>query len=152
MIRKCTRIEFWFPRVESGMAPSFPDHVFTLEILPDRLAICRLEPDRADLDWDLGEGLLSVTFTDQEVSVVCEEAFAPADAVIERGWRCLRVEGPLEFSAVGVLASLTGPLAAAGIPIFALSTFDTDHILVRSSNLDPAVDALRAAGHEVIEE
>lgn len=122
---------------------------YVLEVLPDRLAICRLEPDQADLDWDLGEGLLSVTFTEHEVSVVCEEAFAPADAVIERGWRCLRVVGPLEFSAVGVLVALAGPLADAGVPIFALSTFDTDHILVQAADLDRAIEALRGAGHEV---
>jgi hypothetical protein len=101
---------------------------FTLDLLPDRLAICRLEPEQADLDWELGEGLLSVTFTDDEVSVVCEEAFAPADAEVSRGWRGLRVVGPLDLGMVGVLAALAGVLAGAGIPVFVL--IDTDHILV----------------------
>ena len=133
------------------MAHPVPTPSFTLELLPERLAVCRLEPDQADLDWDLGEGLLSVTFTSEEVSVVCEEAYAPADAETARGWRCLRVLGPLDFEMVGVLATLSGALAAEGVPIFALSTFDTDHILVRSSDLERAVDALRAAGHEVVE-
>ena len=133
------------------MANPAPKPSFTLELLPERLAVCRLEPDQADLDWDPGEGLLSVTFTSEEVSVVCEEAFAPADAEIARGWRCLRVVGPLDFEMVGVLASLAGALAGEGIPIFALSTFDTDHILIRSSDLERSIEALRAAGHEVIE-
>jgi uncharacterized protein len=133
------------------MAPTPPDTPFTLELLPDRLAICRLEPDQADLDWDLGEGLLSVTFNDEEVSVICEEAHAPADAEVSRGWRCFRVAGPLDLEMVGVLAALAAPLAAEGVSIFAISTFDTDHILVRGADLDRAVDALRAAGHEIVE-
>ena len=133
------------------MAKSGPTSSFTLELLPERLAVCRLEPDQVDLDWDPGEGLLSVTFTSEEVSVVCEEAYAPADAEIARGWRCLRVVGPLDFEMVGVLANLAGALAAERIPIFALSTFDTDHILVRSSDLERSVEALRGAGHEVVE-
>jgi hypothetical protein len=122
---------------------------FTLEVLPDRLAICRLEPEQADLDWELGDGLLSVTFTDDEVSVVCEEAFAPADAEVSRGWRGLRVVGPLDLGMVGVLAALAGVLAGAGIPIFVLSTFDTDHLLVRDAQLADAISCLRTAGHTV---
>lgn len=124
---------------------------FTLDVLPDRLAICRLDPEQADLDRDLGDGLLSVTFTDDEVSVVCEERFAPADAEVSRGWRCLRVAGPLDLEAVGVLAAIAGALAGAGIPAFVLSTFDTDHILVREAQLDPALACLRSAGHDVRE-
>jgi len=128
-----------------------PNSSFSIELLPERLAICRLEPDRADLDWDLGDGLLSVTFTDEEVSIVCEEGYAPGDAEVSRGWRCLRVAGPLDFEMVGVLAALSTVLADEGVPIFVLSTFDTDHILVRGTDLRRAVDALRAAGHEVLE-
>lgn len=129
-----------------------PQHEFDrlqLEILPDRLAICRLEPEDATLDWDLGEGFLSVTFTEDEVSVVCEEPFAPPDAHIERGWRCLRVIGPLDLEMVGVLATLSKTLAAAGIPIFVVSTFNTDYVLVRNALLDEAVRALGDAGHDV---
>jgi hypothetical protein len=133
------------------MANPSPTPSFTLELLPDRLAICRLEPDRADLDWDLGEGLLSVTFTDEEVSIICDEAHAPGDAEVSRGWRCLRVAGPLDFDMVGVLAALAAPLAAEGVSIFAVSTFDTDHILVRHADLERAVAALRAGGHEIAE-
>jgi hypothetical protein len=131
------------------MTQTGSDTSFTLEVLPDRLAICQLEPEQADLDWDLGDGLLSVTFTDDEVSVVCEERFAPADAEVSRGWRCLRVDGPLDLEMVGVIAAIAGALAGAGISVFVLSTFDTDHVLVRDAQLDPAIDCLRSAGHEV---
>lgn len=120
-----------------------------LELLPDRLAICRLEPEDATLDSDLGEGFLSVTFTEDEVSVVCEEALAPSNARVERGWRCLRVIGPLDLEMVGVLASVSQILAGAGIPIFVISTFDTDYVLVRTALLDDAIRALAGAGHEV---
>lgn len=122
---------------------------FTLEVLPDRLAICRLDPEQADFDWDPGEGLLSVTFTDEEVSVVCDEGSAPEGAEVSRGWRCLRIDGPLDLGIVGVLAVLAGALAGAGVAVFVLSTFDTDHILVRGAQLEEAIDCLRAAGHEV---
>jgi hypothetical protein len=121
----------------------------SLELLPDRLAICRLDPEQTDFDWDPGEGLLSVTFTDEEVSLVCDEAVAPADAVVSRGWRCLRVDGPLDLGMVGVLAALAGALAGAGVAVFVLSTFDTDHLLVPGAQLDRAIDCLRSAGHNV---
>jgi len=133
----------------SPMTTPTPLPSFTLDVLPDRLAICRLDPEHADFDWDPGEGLLSVTFTDEEVSLVCEEGFAPADAEVSRGWRCLRVEGPLDLGMVGVLAVLAGALASAGVAVFVLSTFDTDHILVRGAQLAQAINCLRSAGHDV---
>jgi hypothetical protein len=69
--------------------------------------------------------------------------------VSERGWRCLRVAGSLAFSAVGVISSLCGPLAASGVSIFAISTFDTDYLLVKADDLPAAVAALTAAGHVI---
>lgn len=98
----------------------------------------------------MGSGpLASITRTADELSVVCAEATVPQRVQAERGWRALRVEGPLEFSLTGVLASLAVPLAEAGISIFAISTFNTDWLLVQSVRLGEAVEALRDAGHEV---
>ena len=127
------------------------DHVgeLELEVLPDRLAISRLDPAQGLPEVDLGDGFLSLTFTDDEISVVCEEAHTPADGECSRGWRCLRVNGPLDFELVGVLASVLRALADAGISIFAISTYETDHILVRAEYLDQAVQSLRDAGHHV---
>ena len=122
---------------------------FTMDVLPERLAICRLDPEDGIADWDPSAGLLSITFTETEISVVCEEAMAPPGAECERGWRCLRVDGPLDFEMVGVLASLTRVLAHAGISVFALSTYETDYLLVRGTMLDRAVETLEAAGHTV---
>jgi len=122
---------------------------FTMKVLPERLAICRLDPEDGIADWDPSDGFLSITFTETEISVVCEEAMAPAGAKCERGWRCLRVDGPLDFEMVGVLASLTRALADAGISVFALSTFETDYVLIRGTVLDQAIEALGGAGHTI---
>ena len=80
---------------------------------------------------------------------MCPAADAPAGATVERGWRALGVLGPLDFGLTGILASIAAPLAAAGVSIFAISTYDTDYVLVRETALATAVDALRAAGHEL---
>jgi hypothetical protein len=90
-----------------------------------------------------------VTRSDTELSVVCREEDVPAGASAERGWRALEVAGPLDFSLTGIVASLVSPLADAAVPIFVLSTFDTDYLLVREPDLPRAVEALRAAGHTV---
>ena len=83
--------------------------------------------------------------------MVCEARLVPPDVRSERGFRALRVDGTLAFEETGVLASLAMPLATAGVPIFVVSTFDTDYVLVTDSGLGDAVDALRKAGHSVTE-
>ena len=115
-----------------------------LRVLPGRYAICRLEPQEA-----LPSSFFSVTRTADELSVVCVEERAPAGVQCELGWRILQVAGPLEFSLTGVLVAIATPLAEAGVSIFAISTFDTDYVLVKEDDLVKAVDALRAAGHRV---
>lgn len=81
--------------------------------------------------------------------MVCPEEAVPAEVRGERGWRCLAVRGPLAFELTGVLASLAAPLAAAGVPIFALSTFDTDYLLIPGARLETALDVLHTAGHRL---
>jgi hypothetical protein len=92
---------------------------------------------------------VSVTRTDAELSVVCPEDAVPAPVRAERGWRCLRVRGPLGFGMTGVLASLAGPLASSGVSIFVVSTYDTDYLMVQERDLERAKDALARAGHAV---
>lgn len=94
-------------------------------------------------------GLVSVTSTPDEVSIVCPTVVAPVTDQAHAGWRLLTVRGPLAFDLTGVMAALAGELAAAGVSLFAVSTFDTDHVLVKAADLDRAVRALREAGHEV---
>jgi hypothetical protein len=91
-----------------------------------------------------------VTRTSDELSVVCPEKNVPGGVRSEGEWRVLVLEGSFEFSAVGVLASVAAPLAEAGVSIFALSTYDTDYVLVKEEGLDRAVSALRQRGHEVV--
>lgn len=119
----------------------------TLYLLEPRFAVCRLSSDAA-LQLPAGS-LASLTRTGEELSLVCEEARAPEAGRCERGWRALKVAGPLEFSQVGVLASLAAPLAEAGVSLFALSTYDTDYLLVKADALEQAVAALTNAGHYV---
>ena len=120
-----------------------------LALEPGRLAVCRLPGDAPLADWMWAGGLASVTRRAGELSVVCDEAAVPDGQEAETGWRALTVAGPLAFSLTGVLASLATPLAAAGVPLFVLSTYDTDVVLVQERELAKAVAALAAAGHDV---
>ena len=120
----------------------------TLELLPTSLAVCRLPADAELPTWIFG-AFQNVTRTPDELSVICDAKEVPEEVQAERGWRCLRVAGTLEFHLTGILASLASPLAEAGISIFALSTFDTDYLLVKEDVLELAVHALEAEGHAV---
>jgi len=120
-----------------------------LYVLDELYAIVRLEPD-ADLpEWLRGGHFWSATRTDSELSLVCREEDVPRDASAERGWCALELAGPLDFSLTGVVAALVTPLAEAEVPIFILSTFETDYLLVRERDLHRSVEALTGAGHEV---
>jgi hypothetical protein len=121
-----------------------------LIVLPERLAICRLAVDSPYPDWARPGEMLAFLQTRDELTVVCAERYVPPETRAERGWRILKVQGPLDFSLVGLLASITTPLARAGVSVFTLSTFDTDYILVRDEALARAVEALVQAGFLVI--
>lgn len=116
-------------------------------VMPGRFAIARLETTSPIPTWAMGREFFSLTRTPEELSIVAPEGAVPGRVRAARGWRVLKLEGPFEFSAVGVLAAVTGPLAEAGISIFALATFDTDYVLVKDENLESAVEVLERAGH-----
>ena len=119
-------------------------------LLPGRLAVCRLGPREAVPEWfDDAAPLSGVTRTADELSLVCAEDAVPDGVQAERGWRVLELQGPFAFTLTGVLAAILVPLADAGVPIFALSTFDTDYVLVPGGRVEDAVAALRGAGHDV---
>ena len=118
----------------------------------DRLAVCRFASDARIPAWALEGGFFCVVRTRDELSIVCSEDVCTADrmpdgAPTERGWLAMKLEGPFPFSMTGVLASFLQPLAEARIPIFAISTFDTDYVLIKRDNLEQAVVVLGAAGH-----
>jgi hypothetical protein len=119
----------------------------TLLVLDGTFAVCRLGGEAPIPPWATAGHFFSVTRTADELSIVCAQDAVPEGIVCERGWRCLRVAATMPFSVVGVLASLAAPLAEAGISVFAVSTFDTDYLLVREKDLERALDALRRMGH-----
>jgi hypothetical protein len=120
-----------------------------LYVLDDLYAVARLEPDAALPVWAQQGPFWSITRSDSELSVVCREEDVPPDASAERGWCAFEVAGPLDFSLIGVVASLVTPLAEEGIPLFLVSTFETDYLLVREHDLHRSVEALTNAGHSV---
>jgi uncharacterized protein len=118
-----------------------------LRLLEGAFAILQLPPEAPVPDWAAGAAFISVTRTSDELSIVCLQERVPAEISSGTSWRCIRVSGRLDLSLVGVLASLADPLAAAGIPLFAISTFDTDHMFVVASDLPRALEAWQQAGH-----
>jgi uncharacterized protein len=125
-------------------AAAGPAVLVELDVLPGVFAVCRLDPGA-----DTPREFWSVTRTADELSVICAEEAIPEGARAERGWRALRVAGPLDFVLTGVAAALTTPLAAAGISVLPVATFDTDYLFVREESLASALSALTAAGHTV---
>jgi uncharacterized protein len=124
-----------------------------LDLLPEEYAVCRL-PAGAPVPGGLtrgpvAAGVVSITWTPDEVSIICPADRVPADATVETPWRCLRVVGPLDLAMTGILASLVGPLADARVNIVAFSTYDTDYLLVPAVRLAEAVAVLGRTGHRI---
>ncbi len=122
-----------------------------LAVLPLRLAVCRLGPHEPLPGWATGADFCSITRTADELSIVCSQDLVPAGTRCEREWRCLRVAGAMPFELVGVVAGLTAPLAAAGLSVFILSTFDTDYLLVKDAQWASALEVLRREGYAILE-
>lgn len=113
--------------------------------------MCQLAAAASVPEWSIGKGFFCATRTADELSLVCEESRVPDGFRVEKDWVALKLEGPFPFSMTGVLTSFLQPLAAAEIPIFAISTFDTDYVLMKREKLDVAIGALNSAGHEMVE-
>lgn len=121
-----------------------------LVLLPDDYAVCRLEPGSAvPSGLDAGKGIVSVTWTETELSIICPARQAPTDATVNAPWRCFRVNGPLDLALTGIMAAIVGPLADARVNVFVFSTYDTDYVLVPTVRLEEAQAALSAAGHRL---
>ena len=118
-------------------------HTLTLQIFEPELAICRLPPTSPIPAWIGDRDFVSVTRTPDELSIVCYEAQVPGEVKAERNWRMLGIKGPLDFSMTGVLASLVSPLSDAGIAVFAISTYNTDYLLVKTDRFERAMEILK---------
>jgi hypothetical protein len=119
--------------------------VYKIAVHADIFAVCRLPADFPIPAWASDGALVSATRTPEELSIVCREDVVPLDVTSERGWRCLCVEGVLDFALVGVLLSILQPLAQAAIPVFVMSTFVTDYVLIKAADLERAVTSLEDA-------
>jgi hypothetical protein len=125
---------------------------FTVDLqqVPGRLAIARLDATEALPEWaQHGAPLVSITRTGKNLSVVCPEEWIPDHVQCSIGWFCLKVVGPIDLAAVGILAALVIPLRDEGISVFALATYDTDYLLLPEAQRDNAIGALVAAGHRI---
>ncbi|HET8845435.1 MAG TPA: ACT domain-containing protein [Ktedonobacteraceae bacterium] len=127
-------------------------HPLALSLLPEAFAVCRFAPGTPLPEWVQTDSFFSFSGTPEETSLVCSMISIPSDVKADRGWRCFKIQGPLPFSLVGVLNSVTVPLAQAHISIFAVSTYDTDYILIKESVLPQALSILTDAGHTILPE
>lgn len=119
-------------------------------LIAGSFAVCRMAADAAIPEWALRGSFQCVTRTADELSIVCPAENVPAGIEANGPWSCFKIAGPIPFEEVGVLASLVAPLAARGISIFAISTFDTDYVLVKQEFAERATQALQEAGHKLI--
>lgn len=120
-----------------------------LSLLSEKLSVCRLLPSDAIPTWALSSSLYSITKTEDELSVVCQSHLVPPGITCESGWVVYKVHGPLDFGLTGILSSIAEPLAVAKISIFAVSTYDTDYILVKEVGRDKSLETLKKAGFEL---
>lgn len=125
-------------------------HQLRFRQLPGTYAIVRLTPDAPVPDWATKGHFTSITRTTDEVSIVCATENLPSDVRSSHRWICLKLKGPFRFSLTGVLLSFIEPLSYGAIPIFAISTYDTDYVLVQEQDSERALDVLLHAGHELL--
>jgi len=122
----------------------------SFSLLEKTFAICRLPANAPLPEWCIRDGFFSITHTADELSIVCPQENVPADVPAEREWKCLKLEGPIPFSETGVLTSFVQPLSDRAIPVFAISTYDTDYVLVKNGWERMALDALLKAGYKLM--
>ena len=123
---------------------------FRIRLLPDSVYVCRLPADAQVPPCAIASPVFSVTRTAEELSLICREDCVPQHAQTHGPWRIFQLEGPIPFTETGVLAKILNPLADRKIGIFAISTFDTDYILVAVTDVESAASALRSAGHAIV--
>jgi hypothetical protein len=125
-------------------------HKLKFRCLQGPYAIARLTPDAAIPEWAAKGELFSITRTADELSIVCAAENLPPHAESPHQWQCFKLEGPFPFALTGVLLSFIEPLSNRGVPIFAISTYDTDYVLIQNEYAAIAVNALQQAGHELL--
>jgi hypothetical protein len=127
-----------------------PRHQLKFRQLAGIYTIVRLTSDAVVPDWAMAGEFISITRTSDELSIVCPADNLPHDVHSPHHWVCLKLEGPFPFSLTGVLLSFIEPLSNNGIPIFAISTFDTDYVLVQEEHTGAVMERLSESGHEFV--
>jgi len=120
-----------------------------LKIFSENYGVCQLPREEKIPIWAEGD-FISITRTDEELSIVCKEKYIPKDIKCEKDWVCIKVMGPLDFSLTGILSSLAKPLAEAKISIFAISTFNTDYLLIKRNNFKKSIEILSKEGNSFL--
>jgi hypothetical protein len=120
-----------------------------IDLLDETFAICRLDPSTSIPKWADSLPFCSVSRSEAELSIICPDVAVPADVGASRGWRAFRLRGPFALDETGVLVSVANPLAAIGLSVMAIATYDTDYLLVNGNSTDAAIRAMREAGHSV---
>src|SRR5260370_20818586 len=124
-------------------------HQLTIVIYEKMYAVCQLQPDATVPTWAEGPEFVSITRTAAELSIVCQQDMLPGDVGAEKNRRLMRIEGKLGFELTGVLASVTAPLSKAELSIFAISTYDTDYLLITAEDIQKATESLQSACHTI---
>ena len=128
------------------------EKILTMKLLKGKFAVCRLNNNELIPKWSENSDFFSITKTSDELSIVCSQDSITSGIKCEKDWRILKVEGPLDFSLIGILSSISTVLAQKEISIFAISTYDTDYILVKDNDIDNAMNALAAEGYGIIKQ
>ena len=120
-----------------------------LSLLKDKYGICTL-PNTAPIpDWALTQSLASITRTEKELTIVCRLEILPSQYQSGLKWRCFKIDGSFDLNQIGVISSISSPLADAGISIYVISTYDTDYFLIQEHNLKQTISALSSSGHSI---
>lgn len=122
-----------------------------MKLLKGKYGVCRLDKNETIPIWAQNSDFYSITKTSEELSVVCIQKQIPEHVKFESDWRIFKIEGPLDFSLIGILSSISSLLAKNKISIFAISTYDTDYILVKDKDVTNAVKVLSKENYEIIE-
>ena len=132
------------------MKIKYGEKILTMKLLKEKYGVCRLDKTELIPEWAQNSDFFSITRTSDELSIVCTEDNIPNGIKCEKDWRILKIEGPLDFSLIGIFASISTILAQKGISIFAISTYDTDYILVKNKDIDNAIESLINERYEII--
>jgi len=150
LVKERNEYQGFFSVKEEGANVRMPKKQLTMKAMNETYGVCRLDHHQPVPDWAKDSGFYSITRTIEELSIVCSQANIPDHVKCEKDWKMLKVEGPLDFSLIGILSSISTVLAQRKISIFAISTFDTDYILLKSKDFDNAIQALTNEGYEII--